>query len=185
MCFQWQVFVVNRTIVRTEGLLTQLVFEHSLRIRLKAEVPNETIEEDDLTVIDTPDSASAAEGRAIDYNSESDERMSEPSQASTAVTWDSSSDSRSTPKGKKEKNKSPSAVKSDTKQASKHEKDAQNLIGKINNLVTTDLANIVKGVDFLLIGALQSFRLSSNLLSDTPTSSIYPTSNGPVYLLFI
>ena len=158
LCSQWYYFVVNRTIVRVEGLLTQLVFEHSLRIRLKAEASNGTIEDDNLTVIGTPDSVSISEGGTIDSSSELDERMSEPSQASTVVTRDSSRDSRSTSKGIKAKNKSdPSTIKSDAKQPAKHDRDAQNLIGKINNLVTTDLANIVKGVDFLTIGAFQSF----------------------------
>ena len=50
VCNQWYLFVASRTIVRTEGLLTQLVFEHSLRIRLTAEASNEKIEEGNLTV---------------------------------------------------------------------------------------------------------------------------------------
>ena len=53
VCNQWYMFVVSRTVVRTEGLLTQLVFEHSLRIRLKAEVSNENIEKGNLAVIGT------------------------------------------------------------------------------------------------------------------------------------
>ena len=151
---------------------------------MKAEASNETIEDDNLTMIDTPDSVSIAEGGAVDSNL--GERTNELAQASMAVTRDSSSDSQSTSKGIKGRNKSdPSTVESDAKPAAKHEKDAQNLIGKINNLVTTDLVNITRGVDFLLIGALQSFRISQNISSDTPTSSIYPTSNNPVHLLFI
>jgi hypothetical protein len=55
-------------------------------------------------------------------------------------------------KGKDKENSS--TLKSDTKSSTKDKKELQNLIGKINNLVTTDLGNIVRGVDFLLIGAL-------------------------------
>ena len=80
---------------------------------------------------------------------------------------------------------SSSTLKSDTKSATKDKKEVQNLIGKINNLVTTDLGNIVRGVDFLLIGALQIFRLGLDLLSDTPTSSIYPISNSLVHHFLI
>jgi hypothetical protein len=109
------------------------------------------------------------------------------SQASTPISPDSSSDTQSTSngpvKGKDKENSS--TLKSDTKSAIKDKKEVQNLIGKINNLVTTDLGNIVRGVDFLLISALQFFRLGLDLLSDTPTSSIYPISNSPVHHLLI
>ena len=37
ICSQWYIFMGTRALARTEGLLTQLVFEHSLRIRFKAE----------------------------------------------------------------------------------------------------------------------------------------------------
>ena len=66
--------------MRTEGLITQLVFEHSLRIRLKAQVAGD---------------------------SEAEERV---------------------------------------------RKASDNLTGRIHNLVTTDLGNLVRGKDFLFIG---------------------------------
>ena len=145
--------------------MTQLVFEHSLRIRLKAESSNEKIDDDNLTIIGTPDSASISEGEAVDSNS--DGRTNESRRASTTVTRDPSCDSRSTSRGVKRKNKRDPLT--DAEQATK---DAQNPIGKINNLVTTDLGNIVQGVDFILIGTLQSFRLT---LSDiyTPNKVLY------------
>jgi hypothetical protein len=152
LCFQWYIFIATRTLVRTEGLLTQLVFEHSLRMRLKAETPNEKNEEDNAVVIGTPDSASIAEG------TKSDERASEPFQASTAVSLVSSSDSQSISKDRtkgKDKDKDDSStLKSDAKEPSKGKKEAKNLIGKINNLVTTDLGNIVSGRHFLLVCTL-------------------------------
>ncbi|KAF8799457.1 multidrug resistance-associated ABC transporter [Phlegmacium glaucopus] len=148
ICFQWYFFISSRTLVRTEGLLTQLVFEHSLRIRLKAEASNR---EDDILAISASESASVAESKTIDSNS--DERTSEPCEASTTVSRDSSSDSQSTSnvhvKGKDKDD--PSTSKNNAKHASKGKKDAQNLIGKINNLVTTDLGNIVDGRNFLII----------------------------------
>ena len=123
-------------------MLTQLVFEHSLRIRLKVEASSEKIEEDNLTVIGTQDNALVAKGTAVDSNS--GERASQSSQASTPISQD---DSQST-------SNDPVTLKSDTKSATKDKKEAQNLIGKINNLVTTDLGNIVEGRDFLLISTL-------------------------------
>ena len=178
ICFQWYLFIATRTLVRTEGLLTQLVFEHSLRIRLKAEASNEKIE-DNFNVSGTQDSASVTEGTSVDSNS--GERTS---QSSTTVSRDSSSDSQSTSNGLV-KGKDSSTLKSDTKSATKDKKEAQNLIGKINNLVTTDLGNIVDGRDFLMISMLQCSNLSLGLLSDTLASSNDPIPISSVHHLLI
>ena len=152
-------------------MLTQLVFEHSLRIRLKAESSNEN-DEESVTAVGTPDSISVA-GTAVD--SHLDERASQSSRASD------SSDSQSSLKSVKGDKRYSSTLKSDIKPS----KDKQNLIGKINNLVTTDLGNIVDGRDFLIMGTLQFFGWSLGLFSDTPTSCISPTSNNLVHHLFI
>jgi hypothetical protein len=155
-----------------------------LRIRLKAEASNEKIEEDNITVIGTQDSASVTKGTSVDSNS--GERASQSSQASTSISRDSSSDSQSTSNGPV-KGKDSSTLKSDTKSATKDKKEAQNLIGKINNLVTTDLGNIVDGRDFLMISTLRFFSLgpSLGLLSDNLASSIYPTPISSVHRLLI
>jgi hypothetical protein len=157
ICFQWYFFIATRTLVRTEELLTQLVLEHSLRIRLKAEASNKKIEEDNIAVIGTQDSASVTEGTSVDSNSS--ERASQSSQASTPISRNSSSDSQST-SNDPVKGKDSSTLKSDTKSATKDKKEAQNLIGKINNLVTTDLGNIVESKHFLMISTLQFSSLS-------------------------
>jgi hypothetical protein len=116
---------------------------------LKAEVSTEKNEDDNLTVIGT-DSTSIAEGEVAESNS--DERTNEPLQASRVITQDSQSTSKSYVKGKDKGHAS--TLKSDAKPATEDKKEAQHLTGKINNLVTTDLANIVGGVDFLVISAL-------------------------------
>ena len=132
-------------------MLTQLVFEHSLRIRLKAEASNEETEDDNLTVIGTQDSASVVESTSVDTNSMAGETGSQSSQASSPIPReDSRGDSQSTSNGPV-KAKDSSTLKSDTKSATKDKKEPQNLIGKINNLVTADLGNIVEGRDFLMI----------------------------------
>ena len=171
-------------------MLTQLVFEHSLRIRLKAEASNEE-NEGTITVVGTPDSASATEEGTV-IGSNSDEGASEPYQVLTAVSReesrDSSSDSSSTSKGRvKGKNKDhPSPLRSDSKPTAKDKKEAQNLIGKINNLVTTDLAYIVDGRDCLLISTLQFFYLSVHRsFSDTRISFIFPTTDSTVRRLLV
>jgi ABC-type multidrug transport system fused ATPase/permease subunit len=130
ICFQWYLFISTRSLVRTEGLLTQLVFEHSLRIRLKAERSNEN-DEETVTAVGTPDNISVGEGTAVDSNFD-------------ALASQSQSTSKSRVKGDK---RYLSTLKSDIKPT----KDDQNLVGKINNLVTTDLGNIVDGRDFLIM----------------------------------
>ncbi|KAJ7768239.1 multidrug resistance-associated ABC transporter [Mycena metata] len=76
----WYVFIVTRAIVRLEAILTQLIFEHALRIRFKSEKSAET-----------------------------------------------------------------------TKGAAPTSRADQNLVGKLNNLVTSDLQNITEGKDFMLL----------------------------------
>ncbi|KAJ7489333.1 P-loop containing nucleoside triphosphate hydrolase protein [Mycena latifolia] len=76
----WYVFIVTRTLVRVEAIITQLIFEHALRIRFKSE---------------------------------------------TAAPDPSKGDAR------------PRA--------------GQNLVGKLNNLVTSDLQNITEAKDFMLL----------------------------------
>ncbi len=85
---QWYIFVATRMLVHTEGLLTQLIFEHSLRIRIKAETS------------DRPDN---------------------PSSKSISLRHE-----HRRPK-------------------------ADNLVGKINNLVTTDMINVVEARDFVFL----------------------------------
>ncbi|KXN82428.1 ATP-binding cassette transporter abc4 [Leucoagaricus sp. SymC.cos] len=75
-------------LVHTEGLLTQLIFEHSLRIRMKAEAS---------------------------------ERSDDPTKADNPLRHE----------GRRPK--------------------ADNLVGKINNLVTTDMANVIEARDFLFL----------------------------------
>ncbi|CAG8751921.1 15164_t:CDS:2, partial [Acaulospora colombiana] len=55
---QWYIFINTRTLVRIECIITQLVFEHSLRIRMKEEVPTAEKPSEGTTAVPTPESAS-------------------------------------------------------------------------------------------------------------------------------
>ncbi|KAF4617372.1 hypothetical protein D9613_005686 [Agrocybe pediades] len=153
LCFQWYIFIGTRTLVRAEGLITQLVFEHSLRIRLKAEAskvemsPTATANQ---SVVVTPDNASVFTEAASEH-SENTQHTAGPSQGSTAASRDSSSTS-TLPTS----NNQPSTKRKADSNAATHAKSEElagdsNLIGKINNLVTTDLNNVTKARDFLMI----------------------------------
>jgi hypothetical protein len=162
IAFQWYIFIAvrlsvvkiystlnrwyqTRTLVRTESIITQLVFDHSLRIRMKAEVAKKSPGDGDSTVAPTPDGAATPDAN----------ENQEPSTASGEETLQSSSTSVSslTSKGKQ---KAPSPE--ETPKASE-DAGAGNLVGKINNLVTTDLANITNARDFLYLGSSMSTNL--------------------------
>ncbi|KAG1716785.1 hypothetical protein ID866_383 [Astraeus odoratus] len=133
LIFQWYIFLTTRFIVRSECIITQLIFEHALRIRMKAELPdtgNGAIQ----SAVTTPDSASVADSSTVVGSSRED--IPDDEQLTAAST---SSVGTTKQKGKDEViGKKPSS-------------SADNLVGKINNLVTTDLGNIVDGRDLLLI----------------------------------
>ncbi|KDQ56808.1 hypothetical protein JAAARDRAFT_36283 [Jaapia argillacea MUCL 33604] len=165
LAIQWYIFITTGTLVRTEGIITQLVFEHALRIRMKAEVnPSDSTasaaSSTPSTAVHTPDSASIAEvehepspSGSGDDNTSTTAR--DPSVASTATAK-----GKDKQKGKEADKESIASSKS--KKDKEKEKDdggkGSNLVGKINNLVTTDLGNLVDGRDFLwliLMGPLQ------------------------------
>ena len=121
ICFQWYLFMATRALACADGLLTQLVFEHSLRIRFKAEGSRE---DDPSTVpVDTSE-AQTVEG---------------------STTLEASSTQSNATKGKAK------ADDSTAKSAGRKEKKKDNLIGRINTLVTVDLKNIVSARDFLMV----------------------------------
>ncbi|KAL6299635.1 multidrug resistance-associated ABC transporter [Sparassis latifolia] len=148
MLVQWYIFMATRTLVRVEGILTSLVFDHSLRIRVKAEVSGASGGggAGETTAVATPDNGS------IVGPSESRDTPGSPGSSEDA-TVHSSSDSVDTNSAVGKRNSKTSSHSGDSKKTD--EKPASekggNLVGKINNLVTTDLNNVTTGRDFLLL----------------------------------
>ncbi|OJA09105.1 hypothetical protein AZE42_02555 [Rhizopogon vesiculosus] len=132
----------TRTLVRMEAILTQLVLEHALRIRMKAELPDGDKKSGNSTGVSTPDSASVA--------GSSTAAADESIDSSSDETLQTSSETISTSPAKKGKQKAQDA-KEESDSSSKSNSSADNLTGKINNLVTTDLTNITDGRDFLFV----------------------------------
>ncbi|KZV64704.1 hypothetical protein PENSPDRAFT_656364 [Peniophora sp. CONT] len=126
--FQLYIWITTATLVRIEGIITQLIFEHALRIRMKAEVSGSTPAP---SIAPTPDTASLA-GDADTVVGEDVSHAGEAS-STTAVT------EASVP-----------GVK-DLKAAETDKDKGGNLVGKINNLVAVDLDNIVDGRDVVLL----------------------------------
>ena len=135
-------------LVRCEAIITQLVFDHSLRIRMKAETAESPSPSRATTAAQTPDNASIAEA-------EPDEGASGSQSSEDGTTVRASTLSGAT--ATTAKGKEPAKKGEDDKEKEKEKKEepagSGNLVGKINNLVTTDLANIIDGRDFLFLGA--------------------------------
>ncbi|KAF8966908.1 multidrug resistance-associated ABC transporter [Flammula alnicola] len=122
ICFQWYIYIGTRVLARTQGILTELVFEHSLRIRFKAESSGEK----DRTPSGAVTPAEASETGSV--------------QSATAGGSDDDQSTQSASSAAKGKAKATPATA---------EKD--NLIGKINTMVTVDVDNIVGAKDFLML----------------------------------
>ncbi|KAF7978858.1 hypothetical protein HWV62_44329 [Athelia sp. TMB] len=139
LSMQWYIFIATRTLVRAEGLITQLIFNHALRIRMKAELP-EGISSTPSTAVGTPDSASAIN---VSVSAEASE-SSNGSGAKTLAPSSSSVKSTSSSKIKQKTRDVPEA-----KPVPK--KDSDNLVGKIMNLISTDTTNITDSRDIMLL----------------------------------
>lgn len=129
ICAQWYIFMSTRALVRTEALLIQLVFEHSLRIRFKAEASDGP----SASSVSTPETQSV--------------------EGSTTVEG-SDAQSNTTSNATKGKAKADDSTTEPAANDGKNEKKKDNLTGRINTLVTVDLDNIVSGKDFLMVGEL-------------------------------
>jgi len=135
LTYQWYMYISSRTLVRAEGLLTQLIFEHSLRVRIKAETSGANMTPADSTSI-TPDPEIASDGAPEHSNPA--EAVAEPSQGSSSPTTDPSTTKQNL------------ALAAGVKLVSQASTDG-NLVGKINNLITTDLNNVTSARDFLIM----------------------------------
>jgi hypothetical protein len=124
------------------------VFEHALRIRVKAETSDITpINGSSTPTTATPDSASIEDRPFQTVGSSGDETLHSASGTESKTQRSGSASIKSTTSNKgKQKSKL-----AEVETAPKEHADASNLIGKINNLVTTDLGNIVDSRDFLVI----------------------------------
>ena len=123
----------TRALALTEGLLTQLVFEHSLRIRFKAEGSKENSPSSTSPTV-TPETQSVEGSTTL-----------EDSDARSDITASST-------KGKAKADSSSATKSAAAKDEKKEEKKKDNLVGKINTLVTVDLENVVNAKDFLMVG---------------------------------
>ncbi|KAH8977506.1 hypothetical protein EDB92DRAFT_772241 [Lactarius akahatsu] len=144
IAFQWYIFIATGTLVRVTAIVTQLVFEHALRIRVKAETSPSPAATPDATPEVGSEATTPDSGSVIEINIVSEEAGG----SSEETRSEQSTIAGSSIKGKQKEE----APGSDSGRESDYEPgDSSNLVGKMNNLVSTDLENIVDGRDFLLL----------------------------------
>lgn len=149
ICWQFKIFVGNRLLSMVEIVLTELVFEHSLRIRFKGEIPNK---EKSLSVAVSPPSANGHSSSHANGN-ESPSGHSEASSVTKSTDLDPSSTSENpklTATLKETVKLKPKAT--EVQNGERQPKPSGNLVGKINNLVTSDLLSIAALRDFDFLG---------------------------------
>lgn len=132
LTWEWYNFLGTRCLTRVQGILTQLIFEHSLRICLTVE---SSASEKTVTAATTPDSASETDAGSTTEAGGSDDAQSE----------------RTTVVKGKAKAKDPEAPKASAPAPAPAPKK-DNLVGKINTLVTVDVDTILGAKDFLMFG---------------------------------
>jgi hypothetical protein len=147
----------TRTLVRVECIITQLIFEHSLRIRFKAEA---SASSPGVSADSSPTTASPSTELIVDFSppsSDEDSTLNNRKSSASGTESDTPRSRDETLRASSSTEVSSTSSKGKDK-ATKPPKDAgkdghssgENLVGRINNLVTTDLANIVEARDFLL-----------------------------------
>ncbi|KAG8879706.1 hypothetical protein FRB97_001503 [Tulasnella sp. 331] len=157
---QGYLFVSARMLVRTEGIITQLVFEHALKIRMTDDMPSGGSMSGSASGASTP----ATTSRPGSINQE--EPFTADEEAGHEIETRESSDApANTVHGSEGSGKGKATAKaqdSPTTPFKPEEVKAEggnNLVGKITNLVSTDLSNIVEGRDFFVLFVLAPSQL--------------------------
>ncbi|KAF8610641.1 hypothetical protein BDV93DRAFT_484022 [Ceratobasidium sp. AG-I] len=143
IAMQWYLFINTRSLARAEGILTQLLFEHSLRIRMVGEVASSGTKAPRTT-------APSADTPSVIGDTESGSGLASGAEGSTTHTAEGSGEQTlvastiSKGKGKDE-------ATDEAEEEGETKTQSSNLVGKINNLMSTDLGNMVEGREFLII----------------------------------
>lgn len=148
-------------LARVQAILTALIFEHSLRVRVKAEASGESSlpGTGNITPVETSDPHRIDQRSTLtEASTVSGEETRRTTALSTStlveINGNAESSVASTPKGK-EKAVGPSKAEMDPNQPKKK----PNLIGKINTLATVDVDKISDAKDFLLVVLLVPLEL--------------------------
>ncbi|WVQ74585.1 hypothetical protein IAR50_004186 [Cryptococcus sp. DSM 104548] len=152
IALQFYIFTTTRSLVRAEALLTQLLFDHALRLRMKDQVDDErekeveeiTNEEEGgplVTVEEIVDHAPGAPEELIhrDDSETEGETTVAPSTEATEVGSSTESD------------KDKAASRKAAADAEAQKTKGQGLAGKINVLMSADIESVIEGRDLALV----------------------------------
>ncbi len=126
--------------VRVQAIITELVFEHALRVRMKAGTNGGADSSAATTATTTPDSASQVGDEVAASDAGEGDTVADRSTTSSATIIAPSSTS-SKGKGKGKAQPEPATAKTDV-QADAPKAQEKNIVGRINNLVTSDLSSL-------------------------------------------
>ncbi|RPD70679.1 P-loop containing nucleoside triphosphate hydrolase protein [Lentinus tigrinus ALCF2SS1-7] len=155
---QWFMFMHTRVTVRIQAIVTELVFEHALRVRMKAET-SETVEikSGENTAVATLDSSSQA---GEDEEGSSSEGGDTETATSTSHTATSSTATAVVPISSSSKGKGkalPVAEPPKKVEAPEPPKGkGKNLVGRINNLVSSDLSSLENISMYIVFATVES-----------------------------
>lgn len=137
LSLQWYIYYSATAFFRAEAMLVQLIFEHSLRIRLKADDGAERSKKNPEP--EGPNGKGDAENMA---------------ESPSGTDADSVTEVASQTEGSVSRGRGKSPTQTVEGQAGDEEKETKkdHLIGKINTLITVDIGNIVDAKDWLTLG---------------------------------
>lgn len=141
----------THVLVRIEAIITSLVFDHALRVRLKAETSDDPESAEEAAPRRPASDAKGTTTVEQSSHGEHDDTDTLHSQGATAA----SSTAADTTDAAEVSN----VGSKDSKQNAPKKKD--NFMGKVQNLVTSDLDNITGGRNFLFVGKSISFLCST------------------------
>ncbi|KAJ9125510.1 hypothetical protein QFC22_000471 [Naganishia vaughanmartiniae] len=138
MAFHTYIFITTRCLVRTEAIFSQLIFDHSLRVRMQDDERQEDVPilGTATPVIIVEDTNGVAHGHTIIEAENAGDAAIHPVQSN--VTQDDGSSTNS--------NVNPAETHATAKSGS--------MLGRINTLISTDIDNIIEASWSSLIGML-------------------------------
>ncbi|KAL0565313.1 hypothetical protein V5O48_016710 [Marasmius crinis-equi] len=169
LAFEWYIYVATHILVQVESVLTQVIFEHALRIRLKMEVEGEGTQTPTKQLAEDTDSTKAGSSREatlVPSDDGNDNGSVESSAAPTVTeavtshvqeetlvdvetTASSSGAKLQPPSPTPDSHKKPSDNVVGLPSSTKPKADGGNMVGKITNLVSTDLQTVIDSRDFI------------------------------------
>lgn len=183
---QWYSFVSTQMVCRAEAIVTQLIYDHSLRIRMKAEAGAQG------TARQTSDS-SLGTLTPGDDNHSSGAKVKTLGQDVQIVVVEAEEGIDSNEEEQELIGNSDSEQQREQSDAGRgkggemneKEKESKNMVGKINNLFTTDMDKMFGAKEFLFVG--KSFskvpfpEVVCLVVNDLFNSAIYPVASRPCH----